>query len=95
MEPGRCHGHELIGVGSSSGLGLLPTLGKETRGAHSSASSPGHACHFGAAWHTGHGTQTAWKIAGVAQRDASDACPALCGDQKTQEKETYLHNPVC
>src|SRR5215471_17862312 len=63
---------------------MLPTVGKETRGGDPAASPSGHAYHFGAAWHTDHGTQTAGKIAWLAQRDTPKATNPLCGDQKTQ-----------
>jgi hypothetical protein len=75
-----------VALEQTAGLGRPASVGKHTARSHPSAGASGHALHFAAAWHTGSATQTAWKIARMAQRQAKDPCAALSSGAQTQTR---------
>ena len=59
-------------------------MGKQGACGHPATGASRDAQHFDAGWHTGQASQTAWKIARMAQRQSQNTCATLCGGAQTQ-----------
>jgi hypothetical protein len=75
LECGGSNGHEPIGAGPLLWESELSSVGKAPSSRHAAASASRHARAFVAVWNTSACAQSAWKIAGLAQGEASNpAC---------------------